>query len=95
MIKSTGSIAVKSGKFYPLAYWRKRDVLDYMRVKKLYLGEDSRVFGASYHGWTGNTLLTAKQRWPDDFEKIKRLYPLVEAAAKREELYGSQQVPKL
>ncbi len=90
MIKSTGSVAVKSGKFYPVAYWRKRDILDYMRVKKLYLGEDSKVFGASYHGWTGKTLLTAKRRWPDDFEKIKRLYPLVEVVVRREEFYGSQ-----
>lgn len=95
MIKSTGSIAVKSGKFYPVAYWKKRDILDYMRVKKLYLGEDSRVFGTSYHGWTAETLSTLKERWPDDFEKIKRLYPLVEAVVKRKALYGGQQVPKL
>ena len=90
MIKRTGSIAPKSGKFYPVAYWKKRDILEYMRVKKLYLGEDSRVFGASYHGWDGKTLSILKERWPDDFEKIKRLYPLVEAVVKREAFYGGQ-----
>ena len=94
MIKSTGSIAVKSGKFYPVAYWRKKDILDYLKVKKLYLGEDSKVLGASYHGWTGKVLKTCKERWPDDFKKIKRLYPFVESVVMREEAYGSQQVSK-
>lgn len=90
MIKQTGSIDAKRGRFFPLAYWTKRDVTEYMRVRRLYLGEDSRKFGFSFRDISGATLLTVKQNWPDDYEKVKKIYPLCEAAVMREEKYGGK-----
>ncbi len=94
MIKRTGSIDKGRGRFFPLAYWKKRDVMEYLRLKKLPLGEDSRVFGHSWGQFDGETLLTVKKRWPHDYERIKRLFPLCEMAIRRLD-YGSQQIPKL
>lgn len=90
MIKHTGSIDAKRGRFFPLAYWTKRDVTEYMRVKKLYLGEESRKLGFSFRDISGRTLLMVKQSYPGDYEKVKRIYPLCEAAVKRIETYGSK-----
>lgn len=88
MIVRSGSIDFKRGRFYPVAYWRKRDVMEYMRVKRLYLGAESRKCGFSARDISGPTLLMVKRNWPDDYERIRRIYPLCEAAVRRAELYG-------
>lgn len=37
MIKRTGSIDQKRGRFYPIAYWNKREVMSYIKHHKLKL----------------------------------------------------------
>lgn len=88
MIKHSGSIDEKRGRFFPLAYWNRRDVMEYLRLKRLYVGEESKKLGGSFSDISGKTLLTVKRYWPDDYEKVKRIYPLCEAAVKREAEYG-------
>lgn len=90
MIKSTGSIDMKRGRFYPLAYWTKSDVLQYCKVKKLYVGEESRKLGFSFRSLDGKSLKMLKEVYPADYEKVKRIYPLCEAAVLREAAYGDQ-----
>ncbi len=95
MIKHSGSIDFKRGRFYPLAYWGKADVLNYIRVKKLYLGSESKKLGCSFRDLSGKTLLMLKKNFPDDYEKAKKIYPLCEAAVKRETAYGGQSLSEL
>lgn len=90
MIKHSGSIDLQRGRFYPLAYWKKQDVMNYIRVKKLYLGADSKKLGFSFRDLSGETLLMVKRSFPEDYERIKRIYPLCEAAVRRVEVYGSE-----
>lgn len=91
MIKHSGSIDFKRGRFFPLAYWKKSDVMEYMRVKKLYLGAESRKLGFSFRDISGETLSTIKRNWPQDYEKVKKIYPLCEAAVMRAEIqHGNQ-----
>jgi phosphoadenosine phosphosulfate reductase len=95
MIKNSGSISEKRGRFYPIAYWTKKDVMTYMRIKRLPLGADSKRFGCSFRDLSGKSLTLLKDHFPEDFERVKKIYPLCEAAILREAEYGNQQVSEL
>ena len=90
MIKHSGSIDRKRGRFYPVAYWNKKEIVQYIKNKKLKLGADSKNFGFSFKSLDGKELRFIKERYPADFEKILRLYPFAGAAVTREEQYGDQ-----
>lgn len=93
MIKSTGSIDTKRGRFYPVAYWRKAEIMNYIKRKRLYLPPDSRKFGFSFRSLDGRQLAFVKDRYPDDYEKIKRFYPFCGAAVRRFERQQTIAVP--
>ena len=92
MIKHSGSIDEKRGRFFPLAYWNKKDTMEYIRVKKLYLGGDSKRLGMSFSELRAKELVMMKKYYPSDLEKVRRIYPLCDAAIRRYELYGDNKV---
>lgn len=88
MIKKSGSIDYQRGRFYPLAYWKKNEVLQYIKQKRLYLSPEQRKIGFSFRSLAGCELAVIKEMFPDDFEKILRVYPFAGAAVERFERYG-------
>lgn len=88
MIKKSGSVDHKRGRFYPLAYWKKHEVLQYIKYKKLYLSKEQRELGFSFRSLAGKELAVIKQLYPDDYEKILRVYPFAGAGVERFEKYG-------
>lgn len=90
MMKKSGSIDVQRGRFYPISAWNKKEVLDYIKYHKLYLGQDSRKLGFSFKTLEGRELFMIRENFPDDYEKILHLYPFAEASVKRYELYGEK-----
>lgn len=88
MIKKSGSIDYKRGRFYPLAYWKKNEVLQYIKQKKLYLSSEQKKIGFSFRSLAGEELAVIKEHYPADFQKIKAVYPFCEAGIKRYENYG-------
>ena len=88
MIKHSGSIDRKRGRFYPISNWKKRDVVAYIKKNKLYLPKDSQELGFSFKSLAGCELSVIKKIYPDDYKKILRLYPLAGAAVERFEKYG-------
>ena len=95
MIKASGSIDKKRGRFFPVAYWTKKDVMDYIRVKKLRLGEDSARLGFSFRSLAPRELIAVKEHYPADFERIKRFFPLAEVSIRHyeynPEYYGGKE----
>lgn len=87
MMKKSGSIDVQRGRFYPVAEWKKQEIMDYIKFHKLYLSEDSRKLGFSFRSLAGNELAMVKNVFPEDYEKIIHLYPFAEAGVKRYEEY--------
>lgn len=87
MIKNSSSIDVQRGRFYPISGWNKKEVLAYIKYHNLYLPQDSRKLGFSFRSLDGNELLMLKREFPDDYEKILKLYPFAEAGVKRLEAY--------
>lgn len=88
MMKKSGAIDRKRGRIYPLAYWNKAQVLSYVKMRHLPLSLENRVLGFSFRGLQGKELAKIKQAFPQDYEKIRRVFPLVEAAVMRYENYG-------
>ena len=88
MIKKSGSIDYKRGRFYPLAYWKKNEVLQYIKQKKLYLSHEQRKIGFSFRSLAGCELAIIKEMYPKDYEKILKVYPFAGAGVERYEKYG-------
>ena len=88
MIKKSGSIDYKRGRFYPLAYWKKNEVLQYIKQKKLYLSPEQRKMGFSFRSLAGCELSIIKEMYPADYEKILKVYPFAGAGVERFNLYG-------
>lgn len=88
MIKKSGSIDYKRGRFYPLAYWKKSEVMEYIKRKKMYLSKEQREIGFSFRSLAGSELAVIKQLYPQDYEKILRVYPFAGAGVERFEKYG-------
>ena len=88
MIKKSGSIDYKRGRFYPLAYWKKQEILEYIKYKKLYLSPEQKKIGFSFRSLAGNEFSVIKQLYPKDYEKILKVYPFAEAGVLRYEKYG-------
>jgi len=79
MIKRSGSVDAKRGRFYPLAEWAKSDVLEYIRKNKLKVSEESEILGHSFRSLDGETLLNVKTHYPDDYRLIENWFPLCRA----------------
>lgn len=88
MIKKSGSVDYKRGRFYPLAYWKKQEVLEYIKYKKLYLSPEQRKIGFSFRSLAGCELSIIKEMYPKDYEKILKVYPFAGAGVERFEKYG-------
>lgn len=94
MIKASGSIDFKRGRFYPLAEWTKKDVVDYIAKHRLRLGRDHDVLGFSFAGPEGRALAKIKEHFPNDYEKIRRFFPDAEAAVIRSRMIDNGEKSK-
>lgn len=90
MIKNSSSIDLNRGRFYPIAYWQKKHGMSYIKQNRLPMSLENRALGFSFRSLFGSELKTIKEKFPDDFQKIKDDFPLVEASIKWEECYGSK-----
>lgn len=88
MIKHSGTIDVKRGRFYPVANWNKQEILQYIKFKKLYLSPEQRDMGFSFRAFTGEELQIIYERYPADYEKIVKMFPFAGAARERYLTYG-------
>lgn len=90
MIKHSGSIDYKRGRFYPIAYWSKKEILEYIKYKKLYLSPEQKKLGFSFRSLDGSELTIVKEHYPKDYEKILKVYPFAGAGVERYQRYGKQ-----
>lgn len=88
MIKNSGTIDMKRARFYPIANWTKREVLQYIKHHKLKLPPDSKKLGFSFKSLDGRELAYIKQAYPQDYERILKVYPYAVAAVERFDRYA-------
>lgn len=87
-IKNSSSIDFKSRRFFPVAYWSKSDIYNYIKVKKLYLPKINKDLGYSPDAIWSDAMQLIKERFPRDYQKIIETFPFYEASLKRYEHYG-------
>lgn len=90
MMKRSGSIDHKRGKIYPIAYWKKKHVMAYLKNNKLPLSLESRILGFSFRSFMPEEMYKIRKHFPKDFEKIKEVFPLIEASVKKYEYYQKE-----
>ena len=101
IIKSSGTIDEKRGRIYPVAEWRKEDVVAYIRQNKFKVGVESRKLGFSFGSLQAREVIPVKRHFPADFARIRAWFPFVEAGIVhhqiKEERRGreTQQVPEV
>lgn len=89
MIKESSSIDEKRGRFYPLAYWDINHVRSYNKAHRLPLSLENKTLGYSFRSLMAQDLMDIKKYFPDDYEKIKDMFPLVDVELKWGEMYGN------
>ena len=92
MIKASGSIDQKRGRFYPLAEWTKADVTNYIKKYKLKVGAESRELGFSFRSLEYKCLRVIRADYPGDFAKIQEWFPLVEVEMKRGDCIAEDEI---
>ena len=89
MIKKSGSIDEKRGRFYPVAHFNKQEILAYIRHRRLKLPPEYGVLGWSFRSLDPQDIVKIREHFPADFERIKKFFPFVEAGCVKEEIRRS------
>jgi phosphoadenosine phosphosulfate reductase len=90
MLSACGGLDDKRKRAYPIAFWPVEAVRRYNRKHHLPVSPDAAVLPRSFGDLQAPTLIALRDHWPDDFERIKRLFPHVEAAIAREQFFGGR-----
>jgi phosphoadenosine phosphosulfate reductase len=85
MLKRSGSVDEKRGRFYPLIEWTKSNVDEYIRKNRLKVSAESSLLGHSFRSLDGATLAAIRANYQEDFELIEQWFPLCEAEVRRYE----------
>lgn len=87
-LRSEGSINVKRGRFFPLAWWRIESVRRYIQAHSLKVSPESQILGHSFR-FDEDDIIAVKQHYPEDYERIRQSFPDIGAVVARRELYGA------
>lgn len=95
MIKHSSAIDVSRGRLYPIAYWNKKQVHEYIRHRRLKVSPEARLFGHSLMGMIPRDMWLMKKHYPDDYELFKAWYPNIEFCVKNYEIFqkGKEVMP--
>jgi phosphoadenosine phosphosulfate reductase len=88
MLSECGGVDVKTRRFYPVADFSDREIFAYMRHRRLPTPVDYQLFGHSFGILDPLELRQVRRHYPEDFRKIVRVFPEIEAVIAREDFYG-------
>lgn len=77
-IKRFGAENEKRRQFYPVFDWDNKKLIAEIRSSGIKLPIDYRIWGRSFDGFHYKFLKPLKDHFPEDFEKVKAMYPFVE-----------------
>lgn len=87
MLKGTGSIDTKRGRFYPVMYWNDKDIKKYIELHHLFYPRMDRELGFSFRSLAGKELSVIKRIYPADYQRILEFFPEAEAGVLQYEAY--------
>jgi len=88
MISECGGVNVKSRRFFPVGEFSDKAIFAYMRHHRLPVPVDYQLWGHSFGPMEPLELRQIRRHFPEDFKKIVRVFPEIEAVIAREDFYG-------
>ena len=88
MMKKSGSIDDKRGRFFPVSAWKKKEILEYIKYHNLRTDRFSQIAGFSFRSMQAEELRILRDNFPQDYEKVLNLFPFAAGNVKRLEEYG-------
>lgn len=88
MIKQSGYIDHGRKRIYPIAQFNKAHILSYIKAHRLKVSEESTVLGFSFRDFMPKNLIMIRDKFPEDYEKIRKQFPFVDANIKQMEFFG-------
>ncbi len=90
-----GSVNMQRGRFYPVAYWKKADILRYIELHQLKVSPESRILGHSFRGFHEDDMALIKQHYPGDYNLIEQAFPQIGTALAHRDMYGKDKASAL
>ena len=85
--KNRGTINLKRGRIFPLAHWKKKQVIAYIQQNHLMISPESYVLGFSFAAPSPRDLFLIRKHFPIDFEKIMTWFPEAELGAEHYRIF--------
>lgn len=73
-----GPISVDERKVYPVYDWKQADVLDFIKAHGVPLIRDYDIWRRSFDGLKYQFLFGLKKHYPEDYERAKEFFPLID-----------------
>jgi 3'-phosphoadenosine 5'-phosphosulfate sulfotransferase (PAPS reductase)/FAD synthetase len=77
-IKIHSPINKKKKSFFPIFDWTNDDIRKCLKENKIKLPIDYEMFGKSFDGLCYRYIKPIKEKFPEDYNKLKNLYPLID-----------------
>lgn len=86
MMKKSGCIDEKRGRFYPIANFTKKDIMQYIKHHNLKYAPEATSMGHSFRSLAGKDMHALKLHYPKDYERVRSWFPYVEASVMNYEM---------
>jgi 3'-phosphoadenosine 5'-phosphosulfate sulfotransferase (PAPS reductase)/FAD synthetase len=83
---------IHKDKIYPIYNWRQKETKEFVISKGIKLTDDYKIWDRSWDGLKYQFLFGIKKHHPEDFERIREYFPLIELELKRYEFNQSYYV---
>lgn len=93
MLKTRQGFWPEIKRVYPLWNWRAKQVLAYLRSRRIEIPTPLGSADAAGIGFADKTLAVLREKFPNDYEKIKRQFPFLATQEARNEWFGSEAEP--
>lgn len=87
-INKYGAINEKRKTFYPVYDWNIERLKNEIRESGIKLPVDYKIWGKSFDGLDYRFIKPLKDHFPDDYEKLKEFFPLLDIEIKRYEFHN-------
>ena len=84
-INKYGAVNEKRKTFYPVYDWNMERLVNEIKDSGIKLPVDYKIWGKSFDGLDYRFIRPLKDHFPDDYEKLKELFPLIDTEIKRYE----------
>jgi len=85
--KKHGDVNENQKKIFPIAEYERNKIYEIIISSGIKLPKDYLFFGRSFDGFDYRFSKHIKENFPNDYEKIKQFFPLVDVEIKRGEIY--------